>query len=109
MQKTKAGTQVTIGEVLEIEAGGDSAAFTRPKREDAEEVLNYRRAMRACVAEMEYRPFSQQILRGAHGLLMQGVREEAVPAGGWRKIWEGSRPGDKVERYRLYQRNPRAP
>lgn len=38
-------------------------------------------------------------------LLMQGVvREETAPAGDWRKIWEGSRPGDKVERYRLYQR-----
>ena len=78
------GTQVTIGEVLEIEAGGDSAAFTRPKREDAEEVLNYRRAMRACVGEMEYRPFSQQILRGAHGLLMQGVRGRDMAPGSYR-------------------------
>lgn len=29
------GTHVTIGEVLEIEAGGDSAAFTAPKRPDS--------------------------------------------------------------------------
>jgi 4-amino-4-deoxy-L-arabinose transferase-like glycosyltransferase len=37
-------------------------------------------------------------------LLIQGVaREQATPPG-WRKIWEGARPGDKVERYRLYQR-----
>jgi Fic family protein len=68
------GTQVTIGEVLEIEAGGESDAITQPKRDDAEEVLNYRKAMRACVAEMELRPLSQQVLRAAHGLLMQGVR-----------------------------------
>jgi hypothetical protein len=27
-----------------------------------------------------------------------------VPLGPWRKIREGTRPGDKVERYRLYQR-----
>ena len=33
------GTHVTIGEVLEIEAGGESDAFTQPKRLDAEEVL----------------------------------------------------------------------
>jgi hypothetical protein len=26
------------------------------------------------------------------------------PTGNWRKIWEGGRPGDKDERYRLYQR-----
>jgi len=38
-------------------------------------------------------------------LLVQGrVREEQAPAGPWRKIWEGSRPGDKDERFRLYQR-----
>ena len=29
---------------------------------------------------------------------------ERLPGGAWRKIWEGTRPGDKVERYRLYQR-----
>ncbi|MFH1006545.1 MAG: Fic/DOC family N-terminal domain-containing protein [Candidatus Latescibacterota bacterium] len=79
------GTHVTIGEVLEIEAGGTSAAFTQPKREDAEEVLNYRRAMRACVAEMEHRPLSQQILRGAHELLMFGVRGRDKAPGSYRK------------------------
>jgi hypothetical protein len=34
-------------------------------------------------------------------LTQGGVKEEAMP--GWRKIWEGARPGDKVERYRLYR------
>jgi 4-amino-4-deoxy-L-arabinose transferase-like glycosyltransferase len=38
-------------------------------------------------------------------LLQQGTRQDAPGAGGnWQKIWEGQRPGDKVERYRLYQR-----
>jgi 4-amino-4-deoxy-L-arabinose transferase-like glycosyltransferase len=37
--------------------------------------------------------------------LVQGVAsEEYVPLGPWRKIWEGTRPGDRLERYRLYQR-----
>lgn len=37
--------------------------------------------------------------------LVQGVAsEEYVPLGPWQKIWEGTRPGDRVERYRLYQR-----
>jgi len=37
--------------------------------------------------------------------LVQGVAsEEHVPLGPWQKIWEGARPGDKLERYRLYQR-----
>ena len=68
------GTHITIGEVLEIEAGGKSDNITQPKRDDAEEVLNYRKAMRACIAEMEHRPLSQQVLRAAHSILMQGVR-----------------------------------
>jgi hypothetical protein len=38
-------------------------------------------------------------------LLIQGhPRIETPPRGNWRKIWEGGRPGDKDERYRLYQR-----
>ncbi|MHC1699979.1 MAG: Fic family protein [Humidesulfovibrio sp.] len=78
------GTHVTIGEVLEIEAGGESAAITQPKRDDAEEVLNYRKAMRACTAEMKQRPLSQQMLRTAHGLLMQGVRGRDKSPGSYR-------------------------
>jgi 4-amino-4-deoxy-L-arabinose transferase-like glycosyltransferase len=36
-------------------------------------------------------------------MLVQGIAgEEHVPLGPWRKIWEGARPGDKLERYRLY-------
>jgi len=66
--------------VLEIEAGGVSEALTQPKRDDAEEVLNYRRAMSACVAEMEHRLFSQQILRSAH----QGVRGHDKRPGSYR-------------------------
>jgi 4-amino-4-deoxy-L-arabinose transferase-like glycosyltransferase len=38
-------------------------------------------------------------------LLVQGYPQMEIPQGsGWKKIWEGSRPGDKDERYRLYQR-----
>ncbi len=79
------GTHVTIGEVLEIEAGGQSEALTQPKRDDAEEVLNYRKALQACVAEMERRPLSQQILRAAHNMLMQGVRGRNKSPGHFRK------------------------
>lgn len=79
------GTHVTIGEVLEIEAGGDSDSFTQPKREDAEEVLNYRKAMRACTGDMEHRPLSQHMLRSAHSLLMQGVRGRDKSPGSYRE------------------------
>jgi Fic family protein len=78
------GTHVTIGEVLELEAGGAPDSMPQPKRDDAEEVLNYRKAMRACIAEMEHRPLSQQLLRGAHALLMQGVRGRDKTPGSFR-------------------------
>ena len=38
-------------------------------------------------------------------LLVQGhPKVENVPRGNWKKIWEGGRPADKDERYRLYRR-----
>jgi Fic family protein len=85
------GTHVTMGEVLEIEAGGGPES--QPKRDDAEEVLNYRKAMRACVVEMARRPLSQQIVRAAHGLLMQGVRGRDKSPGSYRQTqnWIGKK------------------
>lgn len=41
-------------------------------------------------------------------LLVQGFARnpEAPPGPEWNKIWEGNRPGDRSERYWLFQRNP---
>ncbi len=87
------GTDVTIGEVLEIEAGGQSALFTQPKRDDAEEVLNYRKAVRTCISEMEHRRLSQHVLRSAHQILMEGVRGRDKSPGSYRteQNWIGPR------------------
>jgi Fic family protein len=92
------GTLVTTGEVLEIEAGGRSENLTQPKRDDAEEVINYRRAMRACTEEINRRPLSQQILRTAHAILMQGVRGKDKTPGSYRtdQNWIGPK-GCKIE------------
>lgn len=39
-------------------------------------------------------------------LLVQGAaRSEKVPDG-WRRVWDGHRPGDKTERLRLYRKEP---
>src|SRR5262249_36545284 len=37
-------------------------------------------------------------------LVQGGPVEDTVMGGTWKKIWEGHRPGDGNERYRLYQR-----
>ncbi|PLX46783.1 MAG: cell filamentation protein Fic [Desulfobulbaceae bacterium] len=78
------GTHVTMGEVLELEAGGEPGGITQPKRDDAEEIVNYRRAMRACIDELSDRPLSQHMLRQAHHLLMQGVRGRDKSPGNYR-------------------------
>lgn len=44
--------------------------------------------------------------RDCDWLLVQGDsrRELAAPDGNWSRVWEGSRPGDRRERFRLYRR-----
>ncbi len=85
------GTNVTMGEVLEIEAGGDGD-ITQPKREDAEEIRNYRRALSFAAHSVTERPLSQHLLREAHALLMEGVRGRDKDPGAFRteQNWIGS-------------------
>jgi 4-amino-4-deoxy-L-arabinose transferase-like glycosyltransferase len=52
-----------------------------------------------------YREEIRERRRSCNLMLVQGTpRIEVPPRGNWRKIWDGGRPGDKDERYRLYQR-----
>jgi len=83
------GTQATLGEVLEFEAGDESASGE--KRNDIQEVLNYRRAMRHAVELMKSLPLSQRLMRDAHTVLMRGVRGENKAPGEYRKVpnWIG--------------------
>ncbi len=50
------------------------------------------------------RPEGSKGAEQCRALLAQGTaRADRLPPGaGWRKIWEGHRPGDRVERFRLY-------
>lgn len=86
------GTTVTMGEVLEIEAGADSDV-EQPKRDDAEEIVNYRRALSFAAGALQNRPLSQHLLRETHALLMQGVRGRDKNPGAFRdeQNWIGPR------------------
>lgn len=77
------GTNVTMEEVLEIEAGIDGDV-EQPKRDDAEEIGNYRRALNFAASSLENRPLSQHLLRETHALLMQGVRGRDKNPGAFR-------------------------
>ena len=78
------GTRITMGEVLEIEAGSDAEAITQPQRDDAEEIGNYRKALQGAAQEIGMRPLSQHILRQAHAILLRGVRGRDKTPGSWR-------------------------
>jgi hypothetical protein len=54
---------------------------------------------------LTFREESPQRRRDCDLMIVQGVpQQERSPAGEWIRIWEGNRPGDKAERYRLYRR-----
>jgi len=83
LSSTIEGTNVTLSEVLEIEAGAGTNV-DQPKRDDAEEIANYRRALLFAATALQERPFSQHTLRETHALLMQGVRGRDKTPGAFR-------------------------
>ena len=66
------GTQATMGEVLEFEAGREPESPAR--RQDIQEVLNYRSAMRHAEEMLKSLPLCERVIRGAHAVLLSGVR-----------------------------------
>ena len=90
------GTQATMSEVLEFEAGKEAES---PERQaDIHEVLNYRAAMREAERMLETLPLCQRVVREAHRILLSGVRGENKSPGDYRRIpnWIGP-PGCTVE------------
>lgn len=85
------GTNVTMGEVLEIEAGADGEV-TQPKRDDAEEIRNYRTALSFAAKAVVDRPLTPHLLREVHALLMTGVRGRDKDPGAFRneQNWIGN-------------------
>lgn len=83
------GTQATMGEVLEYEAGGDESSPA--KKNDIFEVLNYRKAVRAAEKLLEDLPLSQRVLQQAHLELLSGVRGQNKDPGEYRRVpnWIG--------------------
>ena len=92
------GTQATMGEVLEYEAEEDSKDITKERKEDINEILNYRRAMRFAIELLKDLPLCQRVIREAHGVLLEGVRGQGKAPGDYRKTpnWIGP-PGCTIE------------
>ena len=83
------GTQATMGEVLEFEAGREPDSLDR--REDIYEVLNYRAALRHAEELLEELPLCLRVIRAAHRILLRGVRGEGKSPGDYRRVpnWIG--------------------
>ncbi|HOT24305.1 MAG TPA: Fic/DOC family N-terminal domain-containing protein [Thermoleophilia bacterium] len=90
------GTQATMVEVLEFEAG--QAPATPERRQDIHEILNYRRAMRTAAEALAKLPLSGRVIREAHAVLLDGVRGQNKAPGEFRRtpVWIGP-PGCTME------------
>lgn len=84
------GTQATMGEVLEFEAG--QAPATPDRRDDIYEVLNYRRAMHAATESLATLPLSGRVIREADAVLLEGVRGQNKAPGEFRRTPVGIGP-----------------
>lgn len=99
------GTQATMGEVLEYEAGRTKVHAAR--REDIQEVLNYRAAVREAQRQLATVPLSGRVLREAHRVLLEGARGTYKSPGRYRtdQNWIGS-PGSTIETARFVPVGP---
>ena len=91
------GTQATFNEVLRFEAGETPVEESR--RLDIEEIFNYRYAMRLAEEELKTRPFSLNLLKNLHAILLDGVRGRDKSKGEFRKTqnWIGA-SGTPIEK-----------
>ena len=90
------GTQATMSDVLEFEAGQEAESPQR--RADIQEVINYRTALEEAEQMLETLPLCQRVVRAAHRTLLSGVRGENKAPGEYRRVpnWIGP-PGCTVE------------
>lgn len=94
------GTQATMGEVLEFEAGQEASSPDR--HYDIQEVLNYRTAMRDAEERLVKLPLCQRVIREAHRVLLSSVRGKDKAPGEYRRgpNWIGS-PGRTIAEARF--------
>lgn len=90
------GTQATLDEVLEHEAG---QIYDEDKTADIQEVMNYRRVLvLASETLVDNRPLSLSLLKQMHTILMDSVRGQSKSPGEFRcdQNWIGA-PGCPIE------------
>lgn len=94
------GTQTTVEEILEFEAG--KKPDTPARLEDFNEVINYRNAIAHAEEMLKTLPLSGRVIRSTHSVLLSGVRGQGRAPGEYRKTpnWIGP-PGCDIENARF--------
>jgi len=97
------GTQATLIEVLEHEAGEE---FEEEKEKDIQEIINYRRALLVAEKYLADRSLSLSLLRELHDILMDSVRGKDKNPGAFRtdQNWIG-KPGCSIDEARFVPPN----
>ena len=90
------GTQASVSDVLQIEAGAHSS--TRGLRGDAQEIRNYLLAIKQAENMLDWLPLSSRVVCAAHKILLSGVRGQGKAPGAYRRVpnWIGS-PGCTID------------
>lgn len=98
------GTQATVEEVLEHEAGQE---YDEEKSRDIQEILNYRKALMLAKESVADRPIKLSLIRDLHRILLDSVRGQNKEPGQFRKDqnWIGS-PGCTIEQATFVPPNP---
>jgi len=98
------GTQATVEEILEHEAGRE---YDEEKSQDIQEVLNYRKALIQAKESIIDRPIRLNLIRELHHILMDSVRGQNKEPGQFRKDqnWIGA-PGCTIEQASFVPPNP---
>ncbi len=93
------GTQADLKDVMFLEAEQQSLpGFEQKQTSDAQEVLNYARALEWSLAQLDEFPMSLRLIREAHRRLIAGVRGDYAAPGEFRSTqnWIGP-PGCTLE------------
>jgi len=83
------GTQATLDEVLEHDAG---MVMDEQKTQDIHEVINYRKALSIASEELEHRSMSLSLIKAIHAVLLDSVRGKDKTPGEFRikQNWIGA-------------------
>jgi Fic family protein len=100
------GTQATLEEVMAFEGAGQSPK-EESKRNDIQEIINYRSAMRAAIDEMNKRPVNLNLLHKMHYILLDSVRGRDKARGEFRKTQNYiGKPGTPIEQAKFIPPDP---